>query len=207
MAHGAKHNHSSLSWRGGLLLAVALIELVYAASAQDALVLANGYHDLFDVGFVAVIVYGGVSRQWFKHWHPLRCNLGPVMIITLTVLALGLLYTEFRDHAVSQPTPNLISAVLLVASAVASFNLAREGHRQSGVLSEILTLHFAEDVLGSLVAAGIAASDLVWELQTERGWVAIGLFALTAVVAVQIVLKASGLIHLQEACSPDPDGL
>lgn len=206
-AAGQRHAHShKLGWSGGLLFAIALVEWIYANRAKDALVLTNAYHDLFDVAFVAVIVYGEHSRQWFKRWHPLRCNLGPLMIIAITAGALAWMYAEFRDHAGDRATPSAMAVVLLVISAAASLNLALEGHRQSGVLSEMLTLHFAEDVLGSLAAGGIAAADLIWQLQTERFWVAIGLAALTMAVAARIVVKASRLIHVRQACVPDPSG-
>lgn len=203
--HDHAHDHS-LGWRSLLLLLWAVIEISYAAGRSD-LVLANGYHDLFDVAFAMVVIYGANSREMFPQWrHVLRCNLGPIVIIGMTLSALVLAVMEVTRPHEGSGDDSLWGVLLLAVSAGLSYNLVLGGRGGRGVWSNILTWHFALDVGGSSIGAVVAFVQLYRDADTAANLTALLILALAGMIGLRIIRFALPLIHLERNCQPAGSG-
>jgi Co/Zn/Cd efflux system component len=199
------HEQVELGWRALLLLLWGVMELSFGYRWLDPLVVANGYHDLFDVVFVLVVMFGAYSRALFKRWHPARCNIGPMVIIAMTFLMMASMTLEVVDRSHGDQPKSWLSVIILVVSAALILNLYAGASAGSNVWSQILTLHFAVDVLGSLLAALIALLDLGWNLTMPRKVAALAILVLALWAGLKIAHKAWRLIHPEQNCDYLPD--
>lgn len=201
-AHDHDHDHDHGLGLGALLLLLwAIIELGYARGRSD-LVTANAYHDLFDVAFTGAVAYGSYSRELFPQLrHVLRCNLGPIIIILMTLAGLWFAVGEVtRPHG--SESEGLWPVILLAVSAALSYNLMREGGRGSGALSNILTWHFATDVGGSSLGALVALVQIFREIDAAANAAAMLILGLACFIGLRIIKAAVPLIHLERNCQP-----
>lgn len=201
MSSDHRHSHG-VGWPTLVLLVVAAIQVfAYALPFGDSLVKANGYHDFFDVVFLLVLIVA--ARENSLRWHVLRHNAGPFAVGLVATLSFFLILIELRGDSHHEPK-NLASVVLLLVSAAASYNvLAAEMSDKTGI-QRIKSLHFTLDVGGSLVAACVAAVDLVRDIGQLRIISTWGLALLVAVVVIFIWREVLEMLHYQSNC-PEPE--